>query len=49
MNKGQLHWETIGKWLLLIIFLILIILFVIALKTRQFDLISGLKDIMLGG
>jgi len=48
-KKGELHWDMIGKALLVLIFLIVILLIIMAFKTRQFALIEKIKDMITFG
>ncbi len=48
-KKGELHWDELGKILMVLVFLVIILLIIFSAKTKQFNLIESLKNILRFG
>lgn len=48
-KRGAFEWETIAKWLIALIFLIIIALIIYALKEKGYDILDKFKTILRFG
>ncbi|MBS3141190.1 hypothetical protein J4405_03540 [Candidatus Woesearchaeota archaeon] len=48
-KKGELHWDMIARALMVLAFLIIILLIIMAFKTKQFTLIERIKNLITFG
>ncbi|MBI2667286.1 hypothetical protein HYX17_00785 [Candidatus Woesearchaeota archaeon] len=44
MKKGELHWETLAKLIIMVVVLIIIIYLILVFRDRIYDLFGKLKE-----
>ena len=49
MKKGQLVWENIAKWVLVILFIVIVLLIVFSNNEKLKEKIEKIKDFLIFG
>tara|TARA_Y100000310_G_scaffold159627_1_gene159344 strand:+ start:96414 stop:96554 length:141 start_codon:yes stop_codon:yes gene_type:complete len=45
MKKGEMHWETVAKLILMVIIIIIIVVLTYAFRDRMYEIVDKLKGI----